>query len=221
MPNFDTQKAAYQRRPCQYVLITAMLKDKGWSHVIHPMGYQASHFPLLFWNCILNYQTSTMCWNHMSASLQGDDSMGYSVAKTLDFCGDQRWGGYKRKKTLILKVFMTSFLHDVSHEVLCQFSFHLANINHCYFTLIVRKGNYCHSKSFTVTWLGWGWDADVSGVCLRLPLPSTYLYWLIITELFVWGCWEECWNTEASEERGRGEWKCQYDIASLPPSLRD
>lgn len=125
------------------------------------------------------------------------------------------------KKNLTLNLFMTSFPHDVSHEVFCQFSFHLADLNHYYFTVIVRKGNYCHSKSYVVTWLGWGWNAEVSGVCLGLPLPSTYLYWLIITETL-------CLRMERSvgtqklvkreeEENGRVD----MAFASLPPSLRD
>lgn len=46
----------------------------------------------------------------MSASLQGDDSVGYSVAKKLGFYRDHREGGHKkRKKHLTLKVFMTEF----------------------------------------------------------------------------------------------------------------
>lgn len=142
-----------------------------------------------------------MCWNHVNSSLWEDSSMGYLVAKKRGFCYDQKWGGYKgRKKNPALKVFMTTFPHYVSHEVFCQFSFHLVDSNHYYFTLYLRKRNYCRPKSYMVT-CNWG----------HLHLEPTHT---------------DHHRTREPMEREEAEgwlWRGRVNttFASLPPSLRD
>lgn len=160
----------------------------------------------------------------MSACFQGEDIIGQTWQRnqvSVELKDEAVVEEEKKKNTPWLKVFMTCFYHDVSHEVFCQSSFHfMYHFSHYDLTLIVRKGKYCHSLSYTVTWQGWGWVADISGLCLKLPPPSSYLYRLISTEPFVWGHWEECWNIGANEEGGGGEWKGWYAIC-LPASLTE
>ena len=63
--------------------------------------------------------------DHTSASLQGDNRGGYSVAKKPGFCHDQRWRGYTRKEK---KQLTSESLHDwvfpnIGCGVFCQFIF--------------------------------------------------------------------------------------------------
>lgn len=163
----------------------------------------------------------------MSASLQGDDSVGYSVAKKLGFCLDQSWDGYKRKENktkqtskqkMILKVSITKFSSDVTMGFDVNSLFILVNFNHYYFTLIVRKWSYCHCRSYMMTWLGWGWAVNGSGVCLRLPLPGTHLHWLIITKPSVWGALRGVLD-HRSKWRGKGPGMENWCDIYLPTSL--
>ena len=78
----------------------------------HSMRDLAPHLLLLLWMCLITRRLPC-AEDHTSASLQGDNRGGYSVAKKLGFCHDQRWCGYtrkeKKKKNSPLNIFMTEF----------------------------------------------------------------------------------------------------------------
>ena len=92
----------------------------------HSMRDLAPHLLLLLWMCLITRRLPC-AEDHTSASLQGDNRGGYSGAKKLGFCHDQRWCGYTRKEKKKKKL-TSEHLHDwvfpnISCGVFCQFIF--------------------------------------------------------------------------------------------------